>query len=157
MRAMLAAMTVGELCIREVVIVREDETVVDAAKVMREHHVGDVIVIRESGGERQPVGIVTDRDLVVEVLAQAVDKATTLLVKDVATQPIATVRESEPVERALDEMLHRGIRRVPVVDGHGALMGIVTYDDLLDLFAGQLARLAGVPSRQTVIESDQRS
>src|SRR5690242_8806327 len=68
-------MPVGEICTREVVIVKRNDSVLEAAKLMRQHHVGDVVVIEERGGVRVPVGIVTDRDLVVEILAPQLDPA----------------------------------------------------------------------------------
>ena len=62
-------MTVGELCNRAVVFAREEETVREAARRMRDMHVGDLVIVREEDGRRVPVGIVTDRDLVVGPLA----------------------------------------------------------------------------------------
>lgn len=150
-------MTVGELCIREVIVVRPDETVVDAARVMREHHVGDVVVVREEAGRRKPAGILTDRDLVIEVLAQAPDKATVLSVEDVATMDrVATLEEWESAERALDTMLRHGVRRVPVVDGEGTLIGILAQDDLVEFLAGQMSRLARLPGHQATREEQRR-
>jgi CBS domain-containing protein len=154
---MMDHMTVGELCIREVVFVRPDETVVDAAKLMRTYHVGDVVVVRDEGGRRKPVGMLTDRDLVVEVLAQAADKAPVLLVEDVATMDeIAMLREEDSAEQALATMLRHGIRRVPVVDVDGCLVGIVAQDDLLELLTGQMSRLAKIPEHQAEREQHRR-
>jgi CBS domain-containing protein len=154
---MVEHMTVGELCIREVVFVRPDETIVDAAKLMRTYHVGDVVVVRDEGGRRRPVGMLTDRDLVVEVLAQAADKAPVLLVEDVATMDeIAMLREEDSAEQALATMLRHGIRRVPVVDADGCLVGIVAQDDLLELLTGQMSRLAKIPEHQAEREQHRR-
>jgi CBS domain-containing protein len=150
-------MNVGELCIREVVFVRPEETVVDAAKLMRAYHVGDVVVVRESEGRREPVGMLTDRDLVVEVLAQAADKAPVLLVEDVASMDeIVTLHEEDSAEAALASMLHHGVRRIPVVGRDGALVGIVAQDDLLEFLTGQMSRLARIPEHQAEREQQRR-
>ena len=154
---MLGHMTVGELCIREVVFVRPHETIVDAAKLMRAYHVGDVVVVREEAGKRRPVGMLTDRDLVVEVLAQAADKAPVLLVEDVATmEDVATLQEEDTAEKALSTMLRHGVRRIPVVDADGCLVGIVAQDDLLELLTGQMSRLAKIPEFQAEREQQRR-
>jgi CBS domain-containing protein len=150
-------MNVGELCIREVVFVRPNETIVEAAKLMRAYHVGDVVVVREEGGRRKPVGMLTDRDLVIEVLAQAADKASLLLVDDVASMDdVVTLHEEDSAEAALATMLSHGIRRIPVVDGEGALVGIVAQDDLLELLTGQMTRLAKIPGHQAEREQQRR-
>lgn len=160
LRASLPEMNVGELCIREVVIIREDESVVDAARVMREYHVGDLVVVREREHRRVPIGILTDRDLAIEVVAQAADKIHLLTVADVAstssTNGIVMLREEDPAEKALDRMIEHGVRRIPVVDERGALVGIVAYDDLVEHLAGQLTRLAKIPSRQADQERRRR-
>lgn len=154
---MVEHMTVGELCIREVIFVRPDESIVDAAKLMRAYHVGDVVVVREEAGRRKPVGMLTDRDLVVEVLAQAADKASILLVEDVATMDeVATLREDDSAERALATMLRHAVRRIPVVDEEGGLIGIVAQDDLLELLTGQMSRLAKIPDHQAQREQHRR-
>ena len=66
-------MAVAEICNRGVIILQRDDTILEAAKLMRQHHVGDVVVVEERGGVRVPVGIVTDRDLVVEIMAPELD------------------------------------------------------------------------------------
>ena len=85
-------MSVGEICNREVIIVHRDETVQEAAKLMRQHHVGDVVVVDDRNGVRVPVGIVTDRDVVVEIVATELDQAT-MTVGDIMAQELFTVKE----------------------------------------------------------------
>ena len=127
-------MAVGEICNREVVITEKSVSVVDAAKLMRSHHVGDLVVVEEKGGRKHPVGIVTDRDIVVEVVAAGVN-ADALKVGDIMGPEVATVRESEGLFEALRYMRDKGVRRMPVVDREGGLVGILTLDDLLSLLA----------------------
>lgn len=149
-------MPIGEICNREVVIAERDLSVEQAARLMRSHHVGDLVVVQKTGSLNRPVGIVTDRDIVVEVVAAGVD-ATTLTVGDIMGEALATVRESEGVFETLQYMRTQGVRRMPVVDGDGCLAGIVTVDDLLALLAEELTALAGTVSRQQKCEAAERS
>lgn len=140
-------MTIGEICNREVVIVAREASVIEAARLMREYHVGDLVVVDESSGQRRPVGIVTDRDIVLEVVAMEVAPET-LRVGDIMTPRLVTVRESEGVFETIRYMRGKGVRRVPVVDTEGRLEGIVTLDDLLALLAEELGELAKLVARE---------
>jgi CBS domain-containing protein len=140
-------MKVGDVCNREVVIADRNTLLTDAARLMRKHHVGDVIVVEERGDQRYPVGVLTDRDLVVEVLANEVDPQN-LLVGDVMSFDLITTRQDEDLSEALKHMRDKGIRRVPVVSERGALVGILTMDDMLDLLAEQLADLVILVGRE---------
>lgn len=138
-------MAIGEICNREVVIVAREAPVIAAARLMRQYHVGDLVVVDELAGLRRPVGIVTDRDIVIEVVAMEVAPEA-LRVGDIMSAELATVRETEGVYETIRYMRDKGIRRLPVVDRDGWLQGIVTLDDLLILLAeemGELARLIG--------------
>ena len=134
-------MPVSEICNREVVIVQSDNAVLEAAQLMREHHVGDVVVVEERGGVRVPVGIVTDRDLVVEIMAPELDQKV-ITVGDIMTPELVTVKENAGVSETIEYMRAKGVRRVPVVDNSGGLAGILTLDDLLELLAEELLALA---------------
>jgi CBS domain-containing protein len=140
-------MKVGDVCNREVVIADRNTLLTDAARLMRKHHVGDVIGVEERGDQRYPVGVLTDRDLVVEVLANEVDPQN-LLVGDVMSFDLITTRQDEDLSEALKHMRDKGIRRVPVVSERGALVGILTMDDMLDLIAEQLADLVILVGRE---------
>ena len=149
-------MAVGEICNREVVITEKSVSVVDAAQLMRSHHVGDLVVVEEKGGRRHPVGIVTDRDIVVEVVAAGVNPDT-LKVGDIMGPELATLRESEGLFEALRYMRDKGVRRMPVVDRDGGLVGILTLDDLLSLLAEEMTELAKLVSRERQREATLRS
>ena len=140
-------MAVGEICNREVVIAERSLSVAEAARLMRTHHVGDLVVVEETGGRGQPVGIVTDRDIVVEVVAAGVNPEA-LKVGDIMGPDVATVRESEGLFEALRYMRDKGVRRMPVVDGGGGLIGILTLDDLLGLLAEEMSELAKLVSHE---------
>ena len=140
-------MSVGELCNREVVIAEKALPVTEAARLMRSHHVGDLVVVEEKGGRKHPVGIVTDRDIVVEVVAAGVNPES-LKVGDIMGPEVATVRESEGLYEALRYMRDKGVRRMPVVDSAGGLVGILTLDDLLGLLAEEMMELAKLVSHE---------
>ena len=101
-------MPVSEICNREVVIVKRDTTVNEAAILMRQHHVGDVVVVEERNGLRVPVGIVTDRDLVVEIMAPELAKMT-ITVGEIMAPKLATVRGNTGVFEAIQYMREEGV------------------------------------------------
>ncbi len=148
-------MPVGELCIRQVVVAPRKASVLEAAKLMRQYHVGDIVVTDEIDGRRAPVGIVTDRDMVLEVLAQELD-ATSLTVGDIMAGDLITVRENEGVFQTIQLMRAKGARRAPVVNGEGILVGIVSVDDLVELLAEELGELAKLISREQKREAEMR-
>jgi len=148
-------MAVGEICNREVVVVQAGLSVAEAARLMRQHHVGDLVVVREHGGRNEPVGIVTDRDLVVEVMAAALDSSS-LTVGEIMGQELVTVREDTGVFESIRYMRDKGVRRMPVVDARGGLAGIVTVDDLLDLLAEELAGLSKLAQVEQKKETGRR-
>jgi CBS domain-containing protein len=148
-------MTVGEVCNREVVFVRRDESIGKAARLMRTYHVGGLVVIEEKEGRRVPVGIVTDRDLVLEVIAEEVD-ASKLTVGDIMSFELVTAREEDSLLDAIKHMRSRGVRRIPVVNREGALTGILAVDDLLELLAEQINDLAGLIQRELKRERERR-
>lgn len=145
-------MRIDEICTREVVTCGRRASAADIAQLMREHHVGTLVVTepREDRQERQerqvPVGIITDRDLVVQVLARRVEPEA-VAAEDMMAGP-RTVAVSETVYDAIWHMRRHGIRRLPVVDEHGGLCGIVTADDLIQYVAEELTQLARVSPLQ---------
>lgn len=134
-------MSTGEICNREVVVVQPETTVLEAAKLMRQHHVGDLLVVEDRGGMRIPVGIVTDRDLVVEVMAPELSMDA-ITVGDIMAPELSTVRESAGIFEAIEYMRSKGVRRLPVVSEIGVLAGILTLDDLLELLAEEMLSLS---------------
>lgn len=146
-------MRVGEICTRSVVTCSLETSALEAAQLMRERHVGDLVVVEMQEGRAMPVGIVTDRDLVVEVMAKEVAPGM-LRARDLVTTRLVTAEESELALDAVWHMRGSGIRRLPVVDAHGALTGILTADDLSRALAQALAELGGVASAQLRREQD---
>ena len=140
--------TAGEFCNRKVVIANKAESLHDAAARMRSEHVGSVVVVRDGPrGRRVPVGMLTDRDIVVAVLARTDRHLSAITVEDAMTADPETVREGEDLALTLKKMRDRGIRRMPVVNAAGELEGIACFDDLLEYLAGELGDLATLLSR----------
>lgn len=134
-------MTVGELCSRIVVFAEPGMEVAEAARLMREQHVGSLVVVEEAPEGRVPVGILTDRDITVGILAKGLDPRT-LRVGEVMTAEVSTVREQDDVLDALRLMRAKGVRRLPVTGAGGVLVGILSLDDVLEDVAEQMADLA---------------
>lgn len=141
-------MTAGQACTREVVVAPKTELIVDAARRMRTSHVGSLVVVEERNGRRIPIGIVTDRDIVISVVAGDPDHINYLFVGDVMSDDLATAQEHDSIESALETMKRRGVRRLPIVDAVGNLTGIVTLDDILQSLTTQQSELVGLVARE---------
>jgi CBS domain-containing protein len=150
-------MTVGEFCTREVIIIRKDDTVIEAARLMRDHHVGDLVVVEEREGQRIPVGILTDRDIVLEVIAKGADYLPALAVGDIMSMELVTVPEDESLVDALKRMCSRGVRRIPVVNKSGSLEGILSIEDLLEQLCEELTDITKLIAWQQKRERDERA
>lgn len=147
--------TVGEICSRDVVFAGRETTVQAAAKLMRHHHVGTVVVVDEMDANRRPIGIVTDRDIVVEVNAVDLNPGV-ITVGDIMSQELVTVRESEGLLQTVEIMRYKGVRRLPVVNDAGDLVGIVSIDDLLEALAEQMTEMARILGREREQEARYR-
>jgi CBS domain-containing protein len=140
-------MAIGEFCNREVVFATRETSIPEAAQLMRQYHVGDLVVVDEISGKRVPVGIVTDRDMVIEIISQALN-INDFSVGDIMSPQLVSVQETEGVFETIRLMRTKGIRRVPVVNQEGELKGIVSADDILDLLAEEMAELSKVAPRE---------
>jgi CBS domain-containing protein len=145
----------GEACNREVIVTTRDTAIVQAARLMREHHVGNLVVVEERDGQRFPAGIVTDRDIVVEVVAENV-ALDALTVGDIMSTELLTAQEEDPVWMVLERMRTRGVRRIPVVSTEGVLVGIMAMDDLLGLLSEELTALARLIKSEQMHEARTR-
>jgi CBS domain-containing protein len=147
--------TVRDLATHDVVTVQPHTTLAECAAIMRTQHVGSVIVVDDKGRRDHPVGIVTDRDIVIETVAVELDPKT-LTAGDVMATPLATVRDGDDILDALARMRERGVRRLPVVDEAGALAGIVAVDNLLEAMAEQLDAIVRVVKAEQARETATR-
>lgn len=149
-------MKAGDICNHHVVTVSPDDSIKTAAELMREHHVGDVVVAKRNEGFLAPVGILTDRDIVIEVIAEDVD-LDKVSVRDTMTDQLITANEDDELLATLMQMREKGVRRLPVVDAKGRLVGILTADDVIGLVARELAEVWALIVRQQGRESELRS
>lgn len=133
-------MAIGEFCNREVIIARREESVLEAARLMRQYHVGAVVIVDELNDKRYPVGVVTDRDLVMEVLVNKLDPETVSL-GEILADSVVRVKESDGVFDTVQHMRSGGVRRAPVVNDAGELVGIIAVDDLVALLAEEMTEL----------------
>lgn len=140
-------MNVGDFCTREVVIASRETTILEAAGLMRSHNVGDIVVVEERDGRKVPVGILTDRDIVVKLLAEGVDTGR-LNTGDVMSLELHTAGEDADLLDTLQLMRRRGIRRVPVVGDGGGLIGIITLDDMIEVVAEQMNSMVSLLDRE---------
>ena len=149
-------MNAGELCNRDVVNITRDAGIIDAAKLMRDHHVGCLVVVESREGQTEPVGILTDRDIVIEVIAEECGLAD-VSVGDVMSYALLKVNEKETVFDTAQRMRARGVRRVPVIRDSGELAGILALDDILELLSEELTLLARLTSREAEQEQKKRA
>ena len=148
-------MPINECCNIDVVCCNADASISDVAALMRKHHIGDVMVVEDRDGLRMPIGIVTDRDIVIETIALNIG-ADAFTAGDLMSTPIATVREDAGFVETLRLMRNHKVRRMPVVTAGGTLFGIVTADDIIKLLGTELSLIADAIGEQPVREGQLR-
>ena len=135
-------LTAGDICKRKVSVAYQHTSVVAAAQLMREDHVGAIVVVEDANGSRQVRGLITDRDIVMSVVALGLDPEP-LCLEDVMSERLVTAQEDDALPQLMQSMREHGVRRVPVVGIHDELMGIVTLDDVLKILAQEMNLLVG--------------
>lgn len=140
-------MKVGDICKREVVTIHPDASLLDAGKRMRDDHVGCLVVVESKNDTRKPVGMITDRDILVEVLSEGIPLEK-VSVGDIMSSDLIAAQENEDVFEAIQTMRRKAIRRIPVVDPGDNLLGIITMDDLLEVVTEEIKDLSGIFSRE---------
>jgi CBS domain-containing protein len=134
-------MNVAEVCTRQVLLIKAGQPLAEAARYMLRRAVGALVVIEEHAGVVRPVGMLTDRDIVCGQFARQADLHC-LTVAEVMAAPAVTVAEHQSIEQAVAVLRARAVRRAPVINAAGDLVGIVTLDDLLAAMAAELNALA---------------
>lgn len=148
-------MPIGDCCKLDVICCDANASVAEVAGLMREHHVGDVIVVGMQTEARVPIGIVTDRDIVVEAVAPQVD-LNMLTAGDIMNSPLMTVSEGAGFFETLQLMRSLKIRRLPVVREDGTLYGIITADDIVSLLSVELSMISRAIAKQPAVEEKVR-
>jgi CBS domain-containing protein len=148
---------IGNICQKDPVTVRRSDELIRAAQLMREKHIGYLVVVEAdvADGSQRPIGVLTDRDIVTTVVARETDPRS-LRVGDIMTQQPVTASIADSIDKALREMRRVGVRRLPVVGQRGELVGILSLDDVLDVLAGELQNVAGSIRNEQVIEGTLR-
>ena len=147
---------IAEMCERDVVVASREMSVADAAKLMRSRHVGCVVVVDAvSGGLGVPRGIVTDRDIVMGVVATDLDPKVITVVDIMPRELVVVLADQDPLE-AIRLMRARGVRRLPVVTQNGHLIGLVAFDDMLEVVGEGLSDLTGAVGREQAHEASTR-
>ena len=148
-------MKTADICNTRVVTAFASAPLPEIAKLMRKNHVGSVVVVDDKD-PRRPIGIVTDRDIVVEVVAAGQD-ARTVNAGEAMSGSIVTAAVDDDASWTLKVMRDRGIRRLPVIDAKGAMIGIVALDDLLSAASATLYDVVQAIGTERVVESTRRS
>lgn len=149
-------MLVGEVCNREVATVDRSASVLEGAKLMRQHHVGTLVVVKSAEGGKKPIGIVTDRDIVLGVLGEDL-KAEDVPLGSLMSDQLHQIEEGAGLYDAYTIMRSQGVRRLPVVNAEKELVGILAADDLVEIIAEQINELVTLISREQVEERRLRS
>jgi len=143
-------MKVGEICNHKVITVKKTATALDAALLMRRFHVGDVIIVGDDQAARCPVGIVTDRDLALQIIALRINPETVAVGDLAGNSRLLAARVDDDVDDALEVMRNEGVRRMPVLEEDGTLAGIISVDEILENIVEELAHLVGLGKHHLV-------
>jgi CBS domain-containing protein len=146
-----SSLKIRDVAVHEPVTARPSESIGACARRMHDEHVGCLVVVEDNDGESFPVGVLTDRDIAIEVVAFGLDPAT-MTAGDVMSERPATVEEDDDLLDALAHMRERGVRRLPVVRPDGALAGMLALDNLLETLGEEMDGVLGVMRAQRTKE-----
>ena len=153
---MAERLNASDLCTRDVVFAERRMPVDDAARLMRQQHVGSLVVVDETAAGRVPVGMLTDRDIVTSIIAKDLDPGS-ICAEDAMSAELVTAAETDSMLDVLEAMRRKGVRRAPVVDRRGALVGLLALDDMLEVIASELQRVVQAIEGGRRREANQRS
>ena len=134
-------MNVGELCVRNVVVAEKDCPLHQVAMLMRRHQVGSVVVVSKERGGNRPVGIFTNRDMIMNIITEEIDVKSVSL-KEAMSDVLITAHEDDDVNAVLEGMHEKGVRHIPVTDARGYLIGIFTASDVLGFLSTHISDLS---------------
>lgn len=135
-------MNITEIASMNPISIAPDASAREAAITMRDTHVGCVIVATGSDDDRlTPVGVVTDRDLAIMLIAMNADPDE-VTVQDIMSSDPLILSQGDAVEDAIEMMNSHAVRRAPIVDAKGFLIGVVSIEDLVSVISDHLQKLA---------------
>lgn len=138
-------MPISDLCSKNLISVVRGSTLQYAAQLMKQYHVGGIVVV-ESGEQNKPIGFITDRDIVLEAVAESLPLETP--VEEVMSSNVSTVRLKDGIASVVEKMEMEGVRRMVVIDEKGNACSLVTADDILKLLAKELSGLGKIIEHQ---------
>lgn len=148
-------MKVIDMAVHEVATITADKSICDCAKQMRLEHVGSLVVVTD---DQTPLGMITDRDIAIEVVARNLDPMK-LTVQDVMTTPVVTASPNESMVVALARMREFGVRRLPIIDDEGKLVGVISNSNLVEELSALLDSLVrnihSSKTREVALRSDE--
>ena len=140
----------------QVAVISKDASIEEAAKVMRDHHVGSVVVVESSPkGGLEPVGLLTDRDIVIELISLGISPDE-VSVKDIMTPSPVTASHTASLHEVIQIMQKSKVRRLPIVDAKNLLVGFVSFDDLIENLGKEMANLSQITHAQQQVEKNAR-
>lgn len=139
-------MTIGKLCKCDVITASKNMSVQEAARLMKKHNIGDIIIVDEEK-DGKPIGIFTDRDIAIKIIAEEADPQS-ITVGDAMSEELLVLKDYQHFQESLDMMCAKGVRRAPIVDQHDKIIGIAAVDDLILLLIDELGSLAKLIRRQ---------
>ena len=148
-------MILEKIAVKNVVTIPENATMLEAAKAMRDDHVGSVIVVDQSSSRKIPIGIITDRDIVVSTSAFGIPPSS-IQVKDVMSATLVTAKKSDSLNHIMNLMKEHGVKRIPITDTDGSLMGIISTHELMKVLSDELGEVVRVTERQREVENERR-
>ena len=138
-------MPISDLCTTDLVCIEKDATLKHASQLMKKHHVGGLVVV-EANNKSKPVGILTDRDIVLSVVAE--NLSPNMKVQDIMTKELVKVHKKEGISKVIEIMEDKAVRRMIVVDEAGNACGLVSSDDILQLVSKELNGLGRLVQKQ---------
>ena len=144
-------MDVRHLCSSGVISAPEEACLAEVAQLMHDRHVGSVVIVAEQAGRSVAVGIITDRDIMRAQLHHAVDLSA-LAASQIMTRDLLLLGEHTGVDEAIDRMAMRGVRRAPVINVHGELVGLISIDEMIRQVARELGALSRLLALQPTVE-----
>lgn len=149
-------MSIAQYCTKEVSLLTQDSSILEAAQMMRKNHVGEVIIVEHQKGKTIPVGIITDRDLVIEVIAMEVN-IDQINLGSIMSIELITVLDGSDLDKALQIMQLHGVRRAPLVDDNGALLGLIDIESILRVLSQDMNKVLELFNTERCIEKKLRT